>query len=649
MNRIQAGRHLIAIMLATLFVSVAYGGVYSPPVAFEHPTRVLWGDTHLHTNLSADAFTMGNQELGPEQAYRFARGEVVTAQNGVKGRLARPLDFLMVSDHAEFLGAFPLIFGRSADMAATKLGKRWTGYLEADTAYRIIMEFSMLAMGIGRAEELGQYVDEEHGVDMELLRSLNGLEMDAEISRQVWSKVGEVADKYNDPGVFTAFVGYEWSSTPDANNLHRNVLFREGADFTSQILPFSAVDSNDPEDLWRFLADYEELTGGRVLAIPHNGNLSNGLMFAERTLSGDALDADYAVKRARWEPVIEITQAKGDSETHPFLSPQDEFADYETWDKANLFATALKSNDMLQYEYARSALKNGLGLQEALGVNPFQFGFIGSTDSHNALATADEDNFFGKAGRSQPAPGRSALSFTPSEYGTNIELLNWELAGSGYAAVWAKENTRAAIFDAIKRRETYATTGPRMTLRFFGGWQFAAADVLRSDFTEHGYKRGVPMGGVLPVRAATKFNGEPPAFMVAVQKDPLGAHLDRVQIVKGWTGTEGQLKERVYDVAVSEGRLLSDGSVAPVGNTVDLQTATYRNSIGALELATVWYDPEFNPDQAAFYYVRVLEIPTPRWTTYDEVVFEEQAPDGAPEYTQERAYSSPIWYNPPSK
>ena len=633
------------VLLPFLFAPSSLAESVSPSVVQTHPTRVLWGDTHLHTNQSADAFTMGNQRITPEDAYRFARGETVTSQTGLKARLARPLDFLMISDHAEFMGVFPLVFNKSPTVTGSRLGKRWSEYVEAGTPHRIIMEFSMLAMGIGRADDLQQYVDESHGVDLALLESLRGLDVEPPLQRSIWAQAAKLADEFNEPGLFTAFIGYEWTSTPDGNNLHRNVVFRDGADKAATVVPFSAVDGSDPEALWDFMAAYEKKTGGKILAIPHNGNLSNGLMFAETQFSGEPVDFEYAQKRARWEPVVEVTQVKGDGEAHPYLSPNDEFADYETWDRFNLFTSTAKQPDMLEFEYARSALKNGLSWEETVGANPYRFGMIGSTDSHNALATADEDNYFGKTTRSEPAAGRGSLSFAPEEYASNVQLLNWELAGSGYAAVWAQDNTRESLFDAIMRRETYATTGPRMTVRFFGGWHFEEGDEQRSDMTRLGYEQGVPMGAELP---AVEGNKNGPRFMVSAFKDPLGANLDRLQIVKGWVDGSGQTHEEIYNVAASDSRSLKDNAPAPVGNTVDTAKASYRNSIGDAHLASVWRDPDFDPQLRAFYYVRVIEIPTPRWTTHDAAKFGGPSPEGAPLTTQERAYTSPIWYTPAS-
>jgi hypothetical protein len=614
---------------------------YSPPVANDFPNQLFWGDTHLHTNQSPDAFTFGNQGVTPEQAYRFARGEMVTAQSGVKAKLARPLDFLMVSDHSEFMGVFPKVFGGSPDIVDTPLGQRWGSYIKGGTPERVLMEFGMMSMNILESDNLEHLLSMDPALTREFLEGLKEVEVPTDVKKSVWHEAGRVADAFNEPGRFTAFIGYEWTSMPDGNNLHRNVLFRDHADTTNLILPFSSMDSGDPEDLWTFMADYEAQTGGSVLAIPHNGNVSNGLMFAETTLSGEPLSADYAERRSRWEPIIEVTQIKGDGESHPFLSPNDEFADYENWDKANLSLTFPKKDSMYEFEYARSALKNGLVMEQALGENPFDFGMIGSTDSHTSLATAEEDNFFGKMTSSEPAKGRGQKDYFPVENDSGFALKQWESLASGYAAVWARENTREALFDAMRRKETYATTGPRMAVRFFGGWDFEAGDEQRPDFANHGYRTGVPMGGSL--RDA---DGNAPRFLVAASKDPTGANLDRVQIIKGWVDKSSETHEIVYNVAASDGRKIKRNKVKSVGNTVDVDDATYTNSIGDATLAVVWQDPDFDPAQRAFYYVRVLEIPTPRWTTIDAQVFGDDLPEEAPAFGQERAYTSPIWYHP---
>lgn len=642
-------RRITALLLLTVPAVLFFSGQsaaetatqeYSPPVANDHPRQVFWGDTHLHTNQSPDAFTFGNRSITPEQAYRFARGELVVSQSGVKAKLSRPLDFLMVSDHSEFMGVFPKVFSRSPDIMNTPLGKRWWGHVESGKPHLVLLEFGLMSMG-AENHDPADLLSVDETLTPEFVAGLQDVAVPDALRQSVWNRVGEVADEFNEPGRFTAFIGYEWTSMPGGNNLHRNVLFRDGSELTSTIVPFSSMDSGDPQDLWAFLAKYEETSGGRVLAIPHNGNVSNGLMFAETTLAGEPMTADYAERRSRWEPIIEVTQIKGDGETHPLLSPNDEFADYETWDKGNLSMSTPKQPHQLEFEYARSALKNGLALEQSLGVNPFDFGMIGSTDSHTSLATADEDNFFGKMSSAEPAPGRGDKDYFPVESDSPLTLQQWESLAAGYAAIWAKENTREALFDALRARETYATTGPRMVVRFFGGWSFASGDETRPDFASHGYREGVPMGSSLPARA-----GDAPSFLVSAARDPDGANLDRIQIVKGWVDRDGKTHEKVYNVAASDERKIKRNSLKPVGNTVDLDSASYRNSIGDAQLATVWTDPDFNASERAFYYARVLEIPTPRWTTFDAAQFGDALPEGAPPYGQERAYTSPIWYRP---
>ncbi len=588
---------------------------YSPPMRSPSVPNLYWGDTHLHTSASADAYSMG-ASLSRDEAFRFARGLPVTSNTGKPVRLSRPLDFLAVTDHAEYLGVHArLAEGDEKLFDGWKLGERWA---------RLINEKDRLALGKEFAAAL-ESKDPRDRTPEPLVRS-------------IWEEVSEAADRHNIPGTFTAFTGYEWSSQPSGNNLHRVVLFRDGKEKTAQVLPFSAQDSEDPEDLWSALENYEELTGGNVLAIPHNGNISNGLMFAPTTLSGEPFTERYADRRARWEPVYEVTQVKGDSETHPLLSPDDEFADFETWDDGNNVLSQRKKPEMIPHEYARMALREGLRHEANLGVNPFKFGMIGSTDSHTGLSTTEDDNFFGKFADSEPSPNR----ITSRMAGFLQE--EWQLGAGGIAAVWAEENTREALFDAFMRREVYGTTGSRMKVRFFGGWDYEERDIQRPDYARIGYRKGVPMGGDL-----TAVKGrEAPIFMVAAARDPQGANLDRVQIVKGWLDEDGKTHERVFNVAVSDDRKEDPdtGRVPPVGNTVDLQQATYLNSIGDSELAAVWVDPDFDPEQKAFYYVRVLEIPTPRWTVYDAYYFGKKLPWRVRKIVQERAYTSPIWYTP---
>jgi hypothetical protein len=599
---------------------------YSPPAGRNFPSRVLWGDTHLHTGMSMDAGAFGAR-LSPDDAYRFARGEELTSSTGQPVKLSRPLDFLVVADHSDNMGFFPRLYSGDPDMLADETGRRW---------YNMSMEGG--DSGVSAAVEI--IIAFSQGTFPPALESRPG---DPEF-RNAWDETINAAEHYNDPGNFTAFIGYEWTSNTAGNNLHRVVMFRDDKSRAGQMEPFTTQKpegSDNPEDLWKFLQSYEDKTGGQVLAIGHNGNLSNGIMFPEiNPASGKALDLAYAQTRHRWEPLYEATQIKGDGEAHPYLSPDDEFADYETWDQGNLDLSVLKKDEMLQYEYAREALKVGLKVKAKVGVNPYQFGMIGSTDSHTGLATADEDNFFGKHSGAEPNAQR--INHPMAKIG-DVEYSGWSMAASGYAGVWARENTREAIFDAMMRKETYATTGPRMTVRFFGGWEFEKSDAQTRSPALAGYSKGVPMGGSLNRPSGKKA----PRFLVAALKDPLSGNLDRIQIIKGWLDDQGNTQEKVYDVAWSGKRKPNKkGKLPPVGNTVDVANATWTNTIGAVELITVWEDPDFDPGQAAFYYARVLEIPTPRWTAYDAKYFGTRGKAEIPMTTQERAYTSPIWYTP---
>lgn len=424
--------------------------------------------------------------------------------------------------------------------------------------------------------------------------------------------------------------------------MHRVIIFADGADKTSQTRPFTYFESEDPEPLWDYLANYEATTGGTAIAVPHNGNMSNGLMFNKSKFDGSAMDADYAAKRIRWEPMHEMTQIKGDEETHPLLSPDDEFADFENWDVANLSGTAAKEPEMLRYEYARSALKVGLELKREIGVNPYKFGFYGTTDTHTALPTTREDNYFGKYQHTAPSPNRHNVDVIPAD-DPALRIVTAQESAAGLTAVWARENTREEVHGAITRKEAYATTGSRIRVRVFGGWGFGGDDLAKPDFVAHGYRNGVPMGGDLtnaPEAAA-------PGFLIRALRDPDGANLDRVQVIKGWLDDDGETYERVYDAAVSDGREIGEDGRArqAIGSTVNIEKATYSNSIGAAALEAYWQDPEFDPSQDAFYYVRVIEIPKPRWTTIDAAFFGIPPPDSVPAEIQDRAYTSPIWYS----
>jgi len=606
---------------------VPYGAARSPVI----PRNVYWGDTHLHTSYSPDANLAGNASLDPAAAYRFARGETITGMGGSPARLDRPLDFLVVADHAEYLGLMPLIRDGDERALNTQWGARLAeslakGGVEAGTTF---FAWAETAFQVGGDPELNREI----------------------FLRPPWERNNEIADAANSPGVFTAFIAFEWSNAPDGDNLHRVIIFRDNAEKANQVMPFSAVHSDDPEDLWEYLENYESKTGGTVLAIPHNGNVSGGLMFSDRRTNGEKLDESYARQRARWEPLYEVTQNFGDGEAHPLLSPDDEFADFETWDKANLLGRnnnpeGVKTLQMLSQEYGREALKLGVRHEQKLGVNPFKYGFVGGTDMHTAMSTSDESNFWGKTSLHEPSPNRLELPLIASKTNPEWTTWGWQMTASGYVGVWATENTRAALFDAMIRKEAYATTGPRMTIRFFGGWDFTNGDALQADLAQIGYSKGVPMGGDLAGSDATSPEG--PTFLIGVLKDPIGGNLDRVQVIKGWVDQDGGTHERIYDVAVSDGRRIGrDGRCKdPVGNTVDVENATYTNSIGATQLTTWWRDPNFDPGQRAFYYVRALEIPTPRWPAYD-IKYLGAKPD--PKYemiTQERAYTSAIWYTP---
>ena len=594
--------------------------VYSPFAGRNYPDEVLFGDTHFHTNLSFDAGLVGTS-LDVDAGFRFARGEKVISNTGQPVQLIRPLDFLVVSDHAEFIGLAPMIHESHPELLADPWG------------YWVHKRFH--SGPEGRVEAYGNII--EHGV-----RGENPFKAEG-IVRSFWVDFVEKAESYNEPGRFTAMTGFEWTSTPAGDNLHRVVIFADGSDKTSQTIPFSMFDSADPEDLWKYLASYEDKTGGQGIAIPHNGNLSNGLMFGEKTFSGEKITREYAEKRMRWEPLHEVSQIKGDEETHPLLSPDDDFADFETWDSANLAGIAAKTDDMLKYEYARSALKLGLKLGKELGANPYKFGMNAASDTHTALSTTREENYFGKYKSAEPGPNRHNTEVVPAQDPSLSVFASQEVA-SGLTAVWARENTRGEIFGAMKRKEVYATTGTRIRVRLFAGWDFKAVEVSRPDFVTQGYQRGVPMGGDL--HKAPK--GKAPAFMIRALRDPDGANLDRVQVIKGWLDNKGETHERIYDVAVSDGRKVdAKGRVKElVGNTVDVEKATFTNTIGSAVLSAHWVDPDFDPKQHAFYYVRVLEIPTPRWTTYDAAFFKIKRPDNVPATLQDRAYTSPVWYTP---
>jgi hypothetical protein len=600
---------------------------YSPYADRNYSTRVYWGETHLYTSFSPDAGLVGDR-VSPDDAFRLARGEQIRSSTEQLIQLVRPYDWLCISDHATYLG-LPQAFAQGdPDILNTESGKKWAEALKKggpagyDAFVQMTKEFAMAKGSIPREALVKLY-------------------------HAAWDRAVDAAERNNRPGTFTALNGFEWTQSVRGNNLHRTVVFRDGPDRTKQVIPFSEFDSADPEDLWKYMADYEEKTGGRVLGIEHNPNLSCGQMFAPRTWTGKDFDKKYAETRARFDRLAETSQCKGDSETTPQLSPNDPFADFDVrWNKANIFGLIATTPEMLPYNYVRSALKLGLGHQAKLGVNPFKFGLIGASDQHTSLSTTRAENYFGMGTIAEPKPDRWKELFMKSEVSPKLDMYMWECLPGGLTGVWARENTREGIFDALYRKEVYCTSGTRPMVRVFGGWDFAAGDVNDPDpvWVRNGYARGVPMGGDL----AHAPQGKAPTFTVKAVHDPDGAYLDRVQIIKGWLDGEGALHEKVIDVAWSGDRKPDPktGQVPPVGSTVDVKNATWTNSIGAPVLTGFWQDPEFDPSQLAFYYVRVIEIPTPRWTAYDCKRFGVKMDDQVPMTVTNRAYTSPIWYSP---
>jgi Protein of unknown function (DUF3604) len=606
--------------------ATAQARAYSPYAGRKYPTRVLWGDTHLHSSNSGDAFTTGNR-FTPEQTYRIARGEEVISTTGLPARLSRPLDFVVLSDHSEGLGLITEVYNGNPTLMEDSTVARWSRMIKAG--------------GTEAAAAVGELIGAQ--ASNSLPPVLMNPKVAGPLMMTAWQRAAAMADKYNEPGRFTTIIGFEWTPTPGGDNLHRNVLLRDGQERATQVFPFTSWESEDPEKLWAWMESYERNTGGRALAIPHNANLSNGRMFAAQRFDGSPLSAAYAESRQRWEPIQEIVQSKGASESHPRMSPSDEFLDYGIagWELGNLTLSGSPlTREMMPTSYVRTGLMRGLEHDAKLGVNPFKFGIIGSSDAHNSLPFVEEDNFFGKFPGQEPSPERWKQK---SSLGGGDARFTWQYLAAGYAAVWATENTRAAVFDAMQRRETYGTSGTRMTVRFFGGYAYTADDARSRDLAEVGYSKGVPMGGDLRSTPARSV----PTFLVAALKDPQGANLDRIQVVKGWLDESGIAQERIYDVVWSgDRRPGTDGKLPPVGDTVDVAQATYTNTIGAAELAAVWKDPDFKPAQRAFYYARVIEIPTPRWTAYDQARFGVTMGEEVQMKQQERAWTSPIWYTP---
>jgi hypothetical protein len=615
-------KHRFVLSLGALLIAACGSSGGPAPYATAsslraEPTQVFWGDTHLHTSYSPDAFFFGNGTADPDTAYRYAKGyPVVHPYHKGRIQIGTPLDFLVVSDHAEMMGVpFRLAQGDET-LVKTKNGKRLIKMLKAGKGQEVFIEF------IERINSNQPYDD----LNTEATRT------------SVWGDMVAITERHNEPGKFTSFIGWEWTSTPSGKNLHRVVFTPQGGSTAAKFIPYSSFDSDKPEGLWAWLEETSSRTGARFLAIPHNSNISGGLMFDEVDSEGRPITAEYARTRMKWEPVVEVTQIKGDSETDPILSRTDEFAAYEP------FSHAIDSESIGEGQasvgpgdFVRSGLRRGLELEAKVGANPYKFGLIGSTDSHTGMSSAEEDNFHGKT---------AFDSIPENRFNTfiGIEGFGADMSAAGMAAVWSSANNREALFEAFQRKEVYATTGPRIRVRFFGGWDFEPVHSLQRDIAQIGYEGGVPMGGDLTQGP----EGKAPAFLVYAIKDPVGANLDRIQVVKGWLQADGTSEEKVYDIAWSDERALEDdGSLPSVGNTVDLATGRYTNAIGDAQLSTTWRDPDFDPSVRAFYYVRVLQIPTPRHTLYDAIALGMAPEDtGHPPTIQERAYSSPIWYTP---
>ena len=625
------------LILSTLLVTASTVSVADDKSTLQ--TQVYFGDTHLHTSYSFDAFLNNNHSADPDTAYRWAKGQpVVHPYNRARVQIETPLDFLVVSDHAEMLGVMKAVRNDSdlfEDLGLWRNIKRWIAMrmmnnaIDEDTGLQFFARF--LPVTPPTEGHVDPVADPSNNIsDVDIFGDTSG------VGSAAWQDIVATAERHNDPGTFTSLIGWEWSSIPTGANLHRIVISPDGGETATQYLPYGSDQSQYPEDLWAWLDSTQQRTGARFLAIPHNSNISKGYMFDSTTLKGEPITAEYAERRIRWEPIVEVTQIKGDSETRSEFSPEDEFADFESYE--HYIQRGQTSYNPMAADYIRPALKRGLAIGQQVGVNPYKFGLIGSTDAHTGLSSPEENNFWGKMAKdstpeTKERQGKSAVSSN-----------GWDMSASGVAAVWASENSREAIYAAFKRKEVYATSGPRLRVQLFAGWNFPAGAESSEDFAAIGYRNGVPMGGdLIPTR---EFE-QPPSFLLRAIKDPRGANLDRMQIVKGWVDTEGEQHEKVYNVAWSgERQLDAAGRLPEVGNTVDLKSGRYTNSVGQAEFAVRWSDPDFDPQLSAFYYARVLQIPTPRNGLFDSLALQLDKPPRGPKTIQERAYTSPVWYQP---
>ncbi len=572
------------------------------------PTNTLrnayFGDLHVHTNYSFDAY-IGSTRVNPDQAYQFAKGEVIEIL-GVKGKISRPLDFAAVTDHSEFLGEVHTI-RRPEAAAHNAYVPRLIRGLGTDTV-------KMLQVFINRMRQTTSKKPRGH------LKFFRGFET----TKTAWLEQVETAEQHYEPGQFTTFAAYEWTLGISGAHLHRNIFFR---DMKVPDYPISSLEARTPEDMWTYLEDISK-QGATVMAIPHNTNLSGGMAFTNVDKNGNPIDSKYATRSHKWEPLVEIHQAKGNSEVYAPLWQNDEFADFENYEQAPVKKTS----------YVRYALKKGLEHQEKLGVNPYKYGLIGSTDTHSGTPgnTEEADTFLSN----HAALDLYAHNRRKNRWALNLKKNPYQTINpGGLIGVWAEANTRGHLFDAMQRKETFATSGGRILVRFFAGYDFDGSYNSIDDLVKDGYAKGVPMGGDIQLK-----NGKAPSFLIWATKDAESANLDRIQVIKGWY-KDGELHEKIYNVALSDNRKVNtDGSVPDNGATVNMETGAWSKDKGAIELQTVWTDPEFDAEVNAFYYLRVLELPTASYRLWDQIRYGIEFPEGTDLIIRERAWSSPIWY-----